>query len=89
MLAATRRPFMPFAAPLPLWAYPLLFATGFSAGLVDSIAGGGGIISVPVLLNFGLPPQLALGMTRTRPLTGQWRALIQRSNSWDSPEKLG
>jgi uncharacterized membrane protein YfcA len=64
MLAATRRLLMPFAAPLALWAYPLLFATGFSAGLVDSIAGGGGIISVPVLLNFGLPPQLALGTNK-------------------------
>ena len=55
---------MPFTAPLPPWAYPLLFVTGFSAGLVDSIAGGGGIISVPVLLNFGLPPQLALGTNK-------------------------
>ena len=49
---------------LPPWAYPLLFAAGFSAGLVDSIAGGGGIISLPVLLNLGLPPQLALGTNK-------------------------
>jgi len=55
---------VPFTAPLPPWAYPLLFVTGFSAGLVDAIAGGGGIISVPVLLNFGLPPQLALGTNK-------------------------
>jgi uncharacterized membrane protein YfcA len=53
-----------FAAHLPPWAYPVLFATGFSAGLVDAIAGGGGIISLPVLLNFGLPPQLALGTNK-------------------------
>jgi uncharacterized protein len=52
------------AAALPPWSYPLLFITGFSAGLVDSIAGGGGIITVPVLLNFGLPPQLALGTNK-------------------------
>jgi uncharacterized membrane protein YfcA len=52
------------AASLPLWSYPLLFAAGFSAGLVDAIAGGGGIISLPVLLNFGLPPQLALGTNK-------------------------
>jgi uncharacterized membrane protein YfcA len=45
-------------------AYPLLFAAGFSAGLVDSVAGGGGIISLPVLLNLGLPPQLALGTNK-------------------------
>ena len=55
---------MTFAPSLPLWAYPVLFATGLSAGLVDSIAGGGGVISIPVLLNFGLPPQLALGTNK-------------------------
>ncbi len=64
---------------LPLWAYPVLFVTGFSAGLVDSIAGGGGIISVPVLLNFGLPPQLALGTNKFQASFGSvaasWRYL--------------
>jgi len=49
---------------LPPWVFLLLFATGFGAGLVDSIAGGGGIISLPVLLSFGLPPQLALGTNK-------------------------
>ena len=55
---------MPLFHLLNPWAYPLLFAAGFSAGLVNSIAGGGGIISLPVLLNLGLPPQLALGTNK-------------------------
>jgi hypothetical protein len=55
---------MPLSPLLNAWACPLLFAAGFSAGLVDSIAGGGGIISLPVLLNLGLPPQLALGTNK-------------------------
>ena len=55
---------MLFPTSLPFLAYPILFAAGFSAGLLDSIAGGGGIISLPVLLNFGLPPQLALGTNK-------------------------
>ena len=42
----------------------LLFITGFSAGFVDSIAGGGGLIALPVLLSVGLPPQLALGTNK-------------------------
>ena len=46
------------------WIYPLLFATGVFAGLVDSIAGGGGVISLPVLLNLGLPVPLALGTNK-------------------------
>ena len=42
----------------------ILFLGGFSAGFVDSIAGGGGLISLPVLLSVGLPPQLALGTNK-------------------------
>lgn len=39
----------------------LLFLSGFIAGLIDTIAGGGGLITVPTLLGIGLPPHLALG----------------------------
>jgi uncharacterized membrane protein YfcA len=46
------------------WVYPLLFLTGFAAGLVDAVAGGGGIISLPVLLNLGFPVSLALGTNK-------------------------
>jgi len=49
---------------MSLWHYPVLFLTGIIAGLVDSTAGGGGIITVPVLLNFGLPVPLALGTNK-------------------------
>lgn len=46
------------------WLYLALFAAGLSAGFVDAIAGGGGLITVPVLLWVGLPPQLALGTNK-------------------------
>ena len=39
---------------------PLLFLAGF----VDSIAGGGGLISLPAYLLAGLPPHLALGTNK-------------------------
>jgi uncharacterized protein len=42
----------------------LFFFTGLSAGFVDSIAGGGGLIAVPVLLAAGVPPHLALGTNK-------------------------
>jgi hypothetical protein len=48
----------------------LLAAAGFAAGLVDSIAGGGGIISLPALLAFGLPPHLALGTNKLQACLG-------------------
>lgn len=42
----------------------LLAGTGLLAGLVDAIAGGGGMISLPMLLNVGVPPALALGTSK-------------------------
>ena len=47
-----------------LWTIPILFLTGAIAGLVDSIAGGGGLITIPVMLSIGLPPQVALGTNK-------------------------
>ena len=44
--------------------YLLLFLVGLCAGLVDAIAGGGGIISLPILLNLGMPASLALGTNK-------------------------
>ncbi len=64
-------------APLTVWSLVLLFATGFSAGLVDAIAGGGGIISLPVLLNLGLPPQLALGTNNFQASAGSVAASLR------------
>jgi hypothetical protein len=46
------------------WQLSLIFGTGLIAGFVDSIAGGGGMISLPVLLSLGLDPQHALGTSK-------------------------
>ncbi|HTL15762.1 MAG TPA: TSUP family transporter, partial [Patescibacteria group bacterium] len=46
------------------WQLPLLFATGLAAGFVDSIAGGGGLITLPVLLSLGLGPREALATNK-------------------------
>jgi len=51
----------------------LLFAAGLSAGFIDAIAGGGGLISVPALLAAGLPPQIALG---TNKMQSTWGTLM-------------
>lgn len=59
---------------LDLWQLPLLFATGLVAGFVDAIAGGGGMITVPVLMNCGLPPQLALGTNKLQACFGSGSA---------------
>jgi uncharacterized membrane protein YfcA len=51
-----------------------LFFGGFCAGFVDSIAGGGGLIALPVLLSVGLPPQLALGTNKLQGSFGTFSA---------------
>ena len=51
----------------------LLFCAGLSAGFIDSIAGGGGLISVPALLWAGLPPQVALG---TNKMQSTWGTML-------------
>jgi uncharacterized membrane protein YfcA len=42
----------------------ILVLAAFFAGLVDSIAGGGGLITLPALLAVGLPPHVALGTNK-------------------------
>ncbi len=42
----------------------LLALAAFAAGLVDAIAGGGGLLTVPALLAAGLPPQVALATNK-------------------------
>jgi uncharacterized membrane protein YfcA len=56
------------------WLYPLLFLTGLFAGFVDSIAGGGGLITIPVLLNLGMTPQDALGTNKLQATFGSGSA---------------
>ena len=57
------------------WLLPLLFATGLVAGLVDAIAGGGGLITLPVLLWTGIPPQYALGTNKLQSTFGSGSAM--------------
>jgi uncharacterized membrane protein YfcA len=48
----------------------VLVAAAFGAGLIDAIAGGGGLVSLPALLAVGLPPTLALGTNKGQAVFG-------------------
>ncbi len=61
-----------FVADLALQAFVLLFIAAFVAGFVDSIAGGGGLITLPAMLIAGIPPLQTLG---TNKLQSQFGAL--------------
>ncbi len=62
------------AVELPAWAYPVLFATGLVAGTVDAIAGGGGLITLPVLLGLGVPAPLAIATNKLQGALGSGSA---------------
>src|SRR5260370_38693835 len=59
---------------LQAWHWPLLFGTGLVAGFVDSIAGGGGLITLPVLLSLGFDPRHALGTNKLQASFGSGSA---------------
>lgn len=52
-----------------------LCAAAFAAGLMDAIAGGGGLISLPALLAAGFPPHIALGTNKLQSMSGTAVAL--------------
>lgn len=54
--------------PLSFQLIFLLFSAGLLTGTVDAIAGGDGLISLPILISIGLPAPLALGAKLVRPI---------------------
>jgi len=56
------------------WQLALLFLTGLAAGFVDSIAGGGGFITLPVMLSFGWDTSYALGTNKLQATFGSGSA---------------
>jgi hypothetical protein len=58
-----------------------LIGSGFVAAFIDSVVGGGGLISVPALLFTGLPPSLVLG---TNKLAGTMSSLTSTVSFFSS-----
>ncbi len=58
------------------FVYSALFIAAMVAGWIDSIAGGGGLITLPALLAAGLPPHLALGTNKFQSSFGSFTATM-------------
>ena len=58
-----------------------LITAAFFAGLIDAVAGGGGLITVPVLMGTGLPPQVALGTNKLQASFGSGSAMLHFARS--------
>jgi uncharacterized membrane protein YfcA len=46
------------------YLYPLVIAGGFAAGFINTLAGSGSLITLPILIFLGLPPHIANGTNR-------------------------
>ena len=59
---------------LELSTFILLAFCGIAAGFIDSIAGGGGLLTVPALLSIGIPPAQALATNKLQSSFGSFSA---------------
>lgn len=68
----------------------LLTLAGFVAGMVDAIAGGGGLVTVPALLAAGLPVGTVLATNKGQSVFGSFTSfsLFLRSGRIDRPRLL-
>jgi uncharacterized membrane protein YfcA len=53
-----------------------LAGVGLAAGFVDAIAGGGGLITIPVLISIGFPPVAAFATNKVQSAVGTTIAVI-------------
>jgi hypothetical protein len=72
---------------LTLYLLVLLFAASFVAGFIDSIAGGGGLITVPALLIAGFSPIQMLGTNKLQSLFGSGSATLAYARGGHVPFK--
>ena len=68
---------MDFLQEITTYWIVIFIITGFIAGYIDSIAGGGGMIQVPVLLYSGIPPVFVLATNKMASLFGTLMATIK------------
>lgn len=67
---------MEFLSDLPMHILILLTFVSFSAGFIDSVAGGGGLLMIPSLLLAGIPSHNALGTNKFVAIFGSATASI-------------
>lgn len=58
------------------WYFPLLFATGMFVGFVNTIAGSGSFLSLPVLILTGMPANVANGTNRISILMSSFTGVL-------------
>ena len=65
--------------------YAILFAAALLAGFIDSIVGGGGLITLPALMACGVPPHLAVATNKLGSTFGSLTAALTYFKSLTMP----
>lgn len=75
---------------LTLNAFFIVCPLVFLAGLIDSIAGGGGLVSLPAYLIAGVPPHMAIGTNKLSSFLGTSVSTLRyyKNNYMDLPVAL-
>ena len=47
-----------------IFIYLIIFISGLIAGIINTLAGGGSLLTLPILIFSGLPPNIANGTNR-------------------------
>ena len=70
----------------------LLFLVAVVAGLIDTLAGGGGLISIPALILSGVPPLTALGTNKLQgsmgTATATYMMIKNRRIKWEHVKRV-
>ena len=66
----------------------LLCVVTFVAGVIDSIAGGGGLIKLPAIMLTGVTPQQAMGISKFASTLGTGSAMLNFARSGLMPWKM-
>ena len=57
------------------YEYLILFLAGLASGSINTIAGGGSLLTLPILIFMGLPPTVANGTNRIQLIFAQFFAV--------------
>jgi len=57
------------------YEYLILFLAGFLSGAINTVAGGGSLLTLPILIFMGLPPSVANGTNRIQLIFAQFFAV--------------
>jgi uncharacterized membrane protein YfcA len=73
-------------------AFSLLFSAASIAGFIDTLAGGGGLITIPALIASGIPPLAVLGTNKLQATMGTATAtymmLKNKKVAWDGVRRF-